>query len=52
MGQDILIQGSNLNRNSPGPDSIQLRLAHPEECGVHHLRKQFVILKPVVTESS
>lgn len=52
VGQDILMQGSNLNRNSPGPDSIQLRLAHPEEWEVHHLKKQFVILKTAVTESS
>ena len=52
MGQDILMQGSNLNRNSPGPDSIQLRLAHPEEWEVHHLKKQLVILKTAVTESS
>lgn len=52
MGQDILMQGSYLNHNSSGPDSIQLQLAHPEKWGVHHLKKQFVILKTAVTESS
>ena len=43
------MQGSNLNHSSLGPDSIQPLLAHPEEWGTHHLKKQFLMLETAVT---
>lgn len=48
-GQDNLHAANEPNYHSPGPDNIQPLLAHPEEWGAHHLKKQFVILATAVT---